>query len=271
MREAWKDWFRRHVPDVILDIRRQILYGKSVKQWLDRRRLRKISSVQSQRLSLAQAGQDYWVYGEVFNERRGGYFVDVGAYDGVNLSNTYLLEQRYGWNGICIEANDLIFDSLRNNRNALCVNSCIDSTDQIVSFVQSSVMGGIVAPDCDNKSAAGLPVAQIKAETLATVLNRQAAPKLIEYLSIDIEGAEDRALLDFPFGEYTFICMTVERPSAALRRVLSENDYLLIKEIPGLDCFFIHRSYLRKYWDNMIGFHEKKFLLKQWDGKVAHF
>jgi DNA-directed RNA polymerase subunit E'/Rpb7 len=47
-------------------------------------------------LSYSQAGQDVWVYGEVFNQSRCGFFVDLGAFDGVFLSNTYLLEKDMG-------------------------------------------------------------------------------------------------------------------------------------------------------------------------------
>ena len=41
-------------------------------------------------LWMGQFGQDLWVSGEVFNEARNGYFVDIGAHDGIHISNTYL-------------------------------------------------------------------------------------------------------------------------------------------------------------------------------------
>jgi len=65
--------------------------------------------------SMSQAGQDLWVYGEVFNQKRNGYFLDVGAHDGVHLSNTYLLEKKYRWKGICVEGNPLTFTTLVKN------------------------------------------------------------------------------------------------------------------------------------------------------------
>ena len=61
----------------------------------------------------SQAGQDLWVFGEVFNEQRNGFFLDVGAHDGVAISNTYILENRYDWRGICIEANPDTFEVLK--------------------------------------------------------------------------------------------------------------------------------------------------------------
>jgi hypothetical protein len=48
-----------------------------------------------------QFGEDRILW-RVFRGRRSGYFVEVGAYDGVTLSNTYFLEQM-GWRGLLIE------------------------------------------------------------------------------------------------------------------------------------------------------------------------
>jgi len=66
----------------------------------------------------------------VFNEKRNGYFLDIGAHDGIHISNTYLLERRYGWSGICIEANRDTFLKLQKNRKATCVNACLDSCER---------------------------------------------------------------------------------------------------------------------------------------------
>lgn len=40
---------------------------------------------------------------------RGGFFLDIGAHDGIELSNTYVLEKKYNWSGICVEANPYSF------------------------------------------------------------------------------------------------------------------------------------------------------------------
>src|SRR3712207_7179394 len=52
----------------------------------------------------SQFGQDAFVLA-VLGERTGGYFVDVGAGDGVNPSNTHLLEAAFGWRGLLVEPN----------------------------------------------------------------------------------------------------------------------------------------------------------------------
>lgn len=61
--------------------------------------------------------------------------------------------------------------------------------------------------------------------TLAYILKMFDAPTIIDYLSLDVEGAEEAVLEHFPFNEYTFRVMSIERPSMKLTLVLSHNGY----------------------------------------------
>src|SRR5262249_56743026 len=62
------------------------------------------SRVDASMQSFSQLGQDIFVYNTFFRERRTkGYFVDIGAYDGVTFSNSLFFERHLGWQGVCIE------------------------------------------------------------------------------------------------------------------------------------------------------------------------
>lgn len=208
--------------------------------------------------TVSQMGQDFWVFGEVFNGMENGFFLEVGSADGITFSNTFLLEKRYGWRGICIEPNPLLFNDLRRVRNAICLNVCVDSQEGEVDFVHRDVLGGIVDNDTDNKrEAIGITQANIfrlKTKTLSSILKSENAPHTIDYFSIDVEGAEDRVLCEFPFDEYKFKSMTIERPKPRLREVLARNGYLSVKEIPNHDVFYIHQSFYREYERNIFQF-----------------
>lgn len=195
----------------------------------------------------------------MFNEKRNGYFLDIGAHDGIHISNTYLLERRYGWSGICIEANRDTFLKLQKNRKATCVNACLDSCERSVQFAAEGAFGGIVSPDTDNRASDSRNVVPMRTTTLNSLLRKQGAPRQMDYLSIDVEGAEERVFAGFDLQEYGFKCMTVERPSPGLRRKLSEHSYVLIKEIPGYDCFYVHDSFLKQYANNALAFYSKVF------------
>ena len=217
-------------------------------------------------LSASQAGQDYWIYAEAFNEMRSGYFVDIGAHDGVTLSNTYLLEARYKWRGICIEANPISFEKLRRNRRSTCVNTCLDSSEREVDFVLNDVLGGIADRDVRNQDAdpATLKITKLKARPLASVLKECNAPRTIDYLSIDVEGAEERVLGGFDFTRYTFKTITIELPNGNLRSVLEKSGYILLREIQCLDCLYIHRDFAEDYHRNLFRFYEKKHFAVRW-------
>lgn len=213
----------------------------------------------SRRRNVSQAGQDFWVYGEAFNEMRNGYFVDIGAADGVYLSNTLLLERRYGWHGICVEANPEVFERLRRRRRCTCLNLCLDQEEGVVEFAMDGLFGGIVSGDIGKTPGhvgerAGVAVIRLKTLPLEAVLDRHGAPKEIDYLSMDVEGAEERILRCFDFGKYLFRCVTIERPTEVLRDLFTRQGYLVIKELPGLDVMYIHKSFLDAFNLNMMRF-----------------
>lgn len=202
-------------------------------------------------LSFSQAGQDFWVYGEVFNEMKTGYFVDLGAFDGVYLSNTYLLEKRYHWNGVCIEANPRTFISLRESRGVNCVNAFVADGQQIFSLMgHGTVTHGVPLAKCSEMTTEGntSPDSKdVKSFSLVEILLSVGAPNVIEYLSADIEGSEDLALLNHDFDRFRFQSMTIERPSQQLRQRLAGEGYILVKEIPDLDCFYISKDIAHDY------------------------
>jgi FkbM family methyltransferase len=206
---------------------------------------------------MSQIGQDFWVAGEVFNGMRGGYFLDIGAADGYDISNSFLLETRYGWSGLCVEANPETFQTLRACRRVQCVNACIDADVGSAEFRKDGLFGGIVATGTDASARTTGDVVSMPTTTLGRLLDEYRAPKRIDYMSIDVEGAEDRILGGFDFDRYSFNAITIERPSAMLRALLADHRYRMVKEVPGLDAFFIHEDFLETYVANAISFWTK--------------
>lgn len=72
----------------------------------------------------SQIGQDLFVlYSLIW--KRGGYFVEFGATNGIDLSNTYLLEKDFGWTGILAEPAKIWHADLLNNRTAVIDFDCV--------------------------------------------------------------------------------------------------------------------------------------------------
>lgn len=210
------------------------------------------------RPNLSQIGQDYWVINEVFYQKKNGFFLEIGSADGIYINNTYLLEKRYNWNGICIEVNPETFNKLQVNRKCTCLNVCIDDKEGEVDFAISGLFSGIIDQDTDNKNYEGKLI-KIKTLPLIDILKKYNAPKIIDYFSIDVEGAETRILRNFPFDEYRFLSLTIERPKTEIQELLDKHGYILVKRVPGMDDFYIHKSIRGKYAHNVVNFYHRRF------------
>jgi hypothetical protein len=55
-------------------------------------------------------------------KKKNGVFLDIGANDGITISNTYYFEKKLNWTGLCIEPIGEVFNILSTNRNCLCLN-----------------------------------------------------------------------------------------------------------------------------------------------------
>lgn len=196
---------------------------------------RVLESVGRQRRLYSSKDQDRWAIQRVFREAREGYFVEVGAGDGRTHSNTFALERDYGWTGILIEANPAYLDAMQRYRKCHCINACVNDNEVECDFFCFGHLGGVIADDTDNswKKRKGLLrsklncVVKLKCMTLEEVLDAAHAPPTIEYLSVDVEGAEFRVLKGFPFHRYAFEAMTIERPTKKVHALLTEAGYVL--------------------------------------------
>ena len=66
------------------------------------------------------------------------------------------------------------------------------------------------------------------------------APKVIDYFSLDVEGAEENIIKNFPFNEYKILSMTIERPTPKINEILKSNDMLFVKNYK-VDSFYINK------------------------------
>lgn len=207
---------------------------------------------------LGQKGQDEWVVVDVFDYKTNGFFVDLAAQHAKIESNTYVLEKDLNWNGICIEPNPKYREELERERNCqLCYHVIDYKNDHIVNFrTDNEGAGGIVDSDTDNnyktrgEELKSATIHTKKTKTLEYVLDQYDAPPTIDYLNLDIEGAETRVLRAFPFDKYKFLSITIERPTAELEEILKSNGYVFVKKsrvkrwqgLVDFDSFYVHES-----------------------------
>jgi FkbM family methyltransferase len=164
-------------------------------------------------ISNSQIFQDLFVL-QVLNEKRNGYFVEFGATDGVFLSNSFLLERDYGWRGIVAEPSINWHDALKRNRNCSVDTRCVwDKTGETLNFAQTdnaeySAVTSLGATDYHGRSVT--KEYGVKTISLNDLLEEHKAPREIDYLSIDTEGAELKILRALDFKRWSFATITVE-------------------------------------------------------------
>ena len=199
-------------------------------------------------MSRSQLRQDLNVL-EKYNFKRNGYFVDIGASDGISLSNTYILEKDYEWSGICVEPIFSDFIKLKSCRSSICVNKAVYSTSDIkMKFaVKNFNMCSGLVETMDDKVVIDNKVydrsvnndlkeiIDVYTVTLNDLLKNCNAPNYIEYLSLDTEGSELEILKSVDFNIYKFGVIDVEHNfieprRSEIRNLLENNGYKFYKE-----------------------------------------
>jgi FkbM family methyltransferase len=208
--------------------------------------------------SFSQHGQDLFVYETFFKHSESkGYFVDVGAYDGVTFSNSLFFERHLGWSGICIEPLPAAFAQLRSSRAAVCLNCAVAEREGTGEFVDvdmpnfGKMYSGLRREydprhvDILRRHAVGSRLIQVPMRRLPDVLDENGVRK-VDYMSIDTEGGELKILKTLDLNLYDIRVISVENnySSPAIRYYLTSSGYRLVNVFSGFDDLYAKEAYL---------------------------
>ena len=185
--------------------------------------------------SYAQMHQDLFVLLETGFKQQ-GFFVEFGATNGVDLSNTYLLEKQYAWDGILAEPSKNWHEALRQNRGCKIESDCVWSeTGKELDFHSSEIGEHSTVVECLNDKSSKTTEAEgeiykVTTISLTDMLNKHQAPSFVDYLSIDTEGSEYEILKAFDYSRYKIGIIHVEHNYDAEKRqaiyqLLTEKGY----------------------------------------------
>ncbi len=182
--------------------------------------------------------------GNDYDSSRPPYFVDLAANDAISLSNTYKLE-KLGFEGLCVEPNPVYWFRLAH-RKCLVAGAFVGGNkdlQEVEVSLENKEYGGIVGADFDNKR-----IAQKEKRftvSIRTMFEQFDVPKRVDYLSLDVEGAEELIMKDFPFDMYTISFVTIERPNLGLQELMEQNGYLFVMLLVNWgETIWVHRSVL---------------------------
>jgi len=204
----------------------------------------------------SQNGEDYLLW-EFFNHKLNGFFIDVGAFDGIHLSNTYSFENK-GWKGICIEPHPNYYPLCKKNRpDSICLNlACISNdSDNFCDFYFEKIglLSGIGIKENEDDikqrylnrglDYKGIQKAKVKSRSLNSIINDYLPANCeIDFISIDVEGTELDVLNGLNLNKFSPRVIVIEGNTDEAKKEIIEYmklfDYKLARELK-INLFFV--------------------------------
>jgi len=203
--------------------------------------------------SHSQLFQDLFVV-YFLQAKRNGFFVEFGATNGVDLSNTLVLERDFQWNGILAEPASGWHSALKANRRANIDTRCVWlETGAKLEFRETDVrelstLSNLVDRDFNREGRLKGITYSVDTISLNDLLKYHNSPKEIDYLSVDTEGSEFAILQAFDFTKYNIKIITVEHnfcepDRQQINQLLTSKGFIrLFEAFSKFDDWYIQRS-----------------------------
>ena len=186
---------------------------------------------------------------------KNGFYIEIGAHDGILNSNTYYYEKNLNWRGVLVEPSNY-FKNLKKNRskrNLFYKKICVPfkfkkkiSFEQIGPYSRSNDLISTKylkwhkTKSDEVKNIYKKTVNKnIKTSNLNDILKISKAPKLIDFFSLDVEGVEYEVLTGIDHSTYRFKYILVEcRDFNKINNYLLKNNYIFIEKLSKKDYLF---------------------------------
>lgn len=196
----------------------------------------------------SQWKQDEYIFNNFFKDKKKpGFFLEIGADDGIRFSNCKFFEETLNWNGIAIEARKDAYDKLITNRKCNCIHAILSDVEENTNFLNIKGYGlglsGLINKydpkhinrinqEIKNPNNKGHEIINVQTEKLNNLLDKYNI-KNIDFLSIDTEGSELAILKTIDFKKYNIDVITIEDNYQAkeLMEFFINRNYSFVKQI----------------------------------------
>lgn len=195
----------------------------------------------------SQNGEDILLW-HLFADQPSGIFVDIGAHNGLVLSNTLSFEQQ-GWTGLCVEAHPVYAKECAANRKAIVVHAAAGKEDKDGVVFYMTNMGHLSTLDKSlegyfksafKKHFTGFKEVKVPLRTVTTMLDRCKFDH-IDFISIDVEGTELDVLQGLDLKRFKPRIILSEAMNQSLERkliaYLTAQNYIFARKA-GYNLFF---------------------------------
>ena len=206
----------------------------------------------------SQDNQDKYLETCVFNGYKNGFYVDVGAHDGVSINNTLYFEKENNWTGINIEPIKSVFDKLivnrPNNINLNCAVCNYDGeTEFLCNYGYTEMISGIKntfdkrhLQRLENENVihgSSTEIIKVNTQKLETIFEKNNI-SYVNYLSIDVEGGEFEVIKSINFDKVFIDVIGFENNydnnSYPIIEYLQNKNYKIIYK--SIDIFMINNK-----------------------------
>lgn len=173
---------------------------------------------------------------------KSGFYIECGANDGVNQSNTWYFEKKLDWYGILIEPQPNVFLKLKKNRSKknFFENCLLKSKKKKGNFMTmySDPRDSLITRSTKISSRFTNKI-KVAAKTLNNILLKHKAPYEIDFFSLDVEGDELNVLNGINFKKYKFRYILIETQIfEKINRFLRNKKYSFLKKLSNGDYLF---------------------------------
>lgn len=164
-----------------------------------------------------------------------GTFIEVGANDGITQSNTKLLEEKYGWNGILIEPSGQSFEKIKINRKCTHIYNCALTDFKYKYDIISGDFNGDLMSSIDGKRKDSKQLCTVQCRTLQSILD-ETHIRHVDFFSLDVEGYELNILNGIDFSKTSFSYILIEVYTSDLENIkcfLKTHGYEMVENISG--------------------------------------
>jgi len=197
--------------------------------------------VNNKNSSKSQIFQDLFVY-FFSNYKKKGTFIEIGGGDGSYLSNTYILEKKFGWKGIICEPDNRFHSKIRAKRKCFLEKKPIHKiSNKKIYFLLKNGYDSHISTKYNSSTKITTSL------SLNSLIAKYQLGKNIDYISIDTEGNELDILKSFNFNRYNVKIFTIEhnfqkRNRENIYKILNKNGYKrMFKYISFMDDWYIKK------------------------------
>ena len=200
----------------------------------------------------SQQNEDKFIYENYLNYEN-GFFIELGAMDGITFSNTLFFEKELNWQGVLVEPTFDQFEQLKFNRpKCLNYNYAISEIDGEVDFLGHHALGGILSKMNEQHKIGWkldkLSPYKVKTKPFFKILE-EINIKRVDFFSIDVEGGELDVLKTFNWSIPVYLVLIEmdgldEDKDESCRNILLKENFLFECKIGNNEIWINHANKL---------------------------